>query len=160
MALPVEVRNPIRVIGKTVRTPLQTIPGIPGGLLYTTGDAFGAKFEIEVPRSGILHTAVFIDKDDEGIETDLVLFVQDFLETTDNSEFTVVDADFHSFLSTITFSTFKNFALNQVSSAAAIGLAYNAPLGKLFAQCVTRGGPTIAAGSSPMIALTILSDEP
>lgn len=159
MAFKVEVQNPVRIFGKTVKTHLMSVPGIPGAVLYTTGDAFGAKFEIEVPLSGIIHAAVFVDRDDEGIETDLVLFTEDFTATADNAEFTVSDADFASFLSTITFSTFKNFAVNQVSSAAALGLAYVAPARRLWAQCVTRGGPTIAAGSEPLISLTIISDE-
>lgn len=159
MSFKVEVQGRVWVAGKTFRTPMLTVPGIPGGILYTTGDALGAKFEIDVPISGIIHGAMFVDRDDEGIETDLVLFTGDFTATADNLEFTVSDADFAAFLSTITFSTFKNFALNQVSSAAAIGLAYIAPQRKLWAQLVTRGGPTIVLGSGPLVSLTILADE-
>ena len=96
MALPVEVRGLVRVVGKTVKTPLMRVPGIPGAVLYTTGDAFGAKFIIDsvvdkdgrtqpLPSSGIIHFAKFVDRDDEGVETDLVLFTGDFAATADGT---------------------------------------------------------------------------
>ena len=159
MPFKVEVLGMVRVGGKTVKTPLLVVPGIVTGIAYTAGDAFGDKFEIPVPLSGIIHTAVFLDKDDEGLETDVVLFTGDFTATADNAAFTVADADFHNFLSTITFAAFKNFAVNQVSSAAALGIAYVAPQGKLWAQMVARGAPNIAAGAAPMLSLTIIADE-
>lgn len=135
------------------------VPSIVAAVAYVAADAMGRKFSFDVPKSGIIHTAVMLDKDDEGIETDLVVFVGDFTDTADNTAFDVLDSDLHKFLSTITFATFKNFASNQVSSAAALGLAYVAPEGKLWCQMVTRGTPNIAANASPMVGLTILASE-
>lgn len=159
MAFPVEVKGTVRTVGKTVRTPLANIGGIVAGIAYASGDAFGTMIEVPVPGSGIIHAAVFIDKDDEGIETDLVLFDAPFDQTADNAAFTVSDADMEKFIGTITFATFKNFAVNQVSTAGAMGLAYAAPLRKLYIQAVTRGAPNIAAANFPMFSLVILSDE-
>jgi len=159
MAIKTEVLNVVRVVNKTFKTPLVAVPGVGTGAAYTAGDALGTLFTFDVPRSGIIHTAVYLDMDDEGIETDLVLFTGPFDYTADNAAFTVSDEDMHEFLSTITFATFKNFAVNQVSTAAAIGLAYVAPQRKLWAQVVTRGAPNIAAGNIPLFSLTIISDE-
>ena len=158
--MPVHVLGLVRVVGKTVETPLIEIPGIGGGAAYGAGDAFGTKFIIDgVPKSGVIHTAIFLDKDDEGIETDLMLFRDDFTATADNDAFAVVDADMEKFIGSVTWVAFKNLGANQVSTAAALGLVYVAPLGRLFCQCVTRGAPNIAAGSEPKIRLLILSDD-
>ena len=159
MPFKVEVQGLVRVGNRMVKTPFVTVPGIGVAVAYVTGDAMGTIFTFDVPSSGIIHTAVMLDKDDEGIETDLVLFTAPFDPTTDNSAFAVTDADMQAFLTTITFATFKNFSVNQVSTAAALGIAYVAPERKLYAQVVTRGGPTIAAGNEPMFSLTIISDE-
>lgn len=146
-------------ITKSVRIGPTTIPGIGTGVAYTAGDAFGAAFSMDLPKQGIIHAATFVDKDDEGIETDLVLFNKPFTGTADNEAFTVSDADMENCIGTITFATFKNFAVNQMSTAGAMGLAYIAPEGTIYIQAVTRGAPNIAAGASPMVSLVILSDE-
>lgn len=155
----VSVDGVVQVVNKTFRTDLVTIPGIGAAVAYVSGDALGLAFTMKVPQSGIIHAAVFIDRDDEGIETDLVLFSKPFTATADNAEFTVSDADFENFIGTITFATWKNFALNQVSTAGAMGLAYVAPDRIIHVQAVTRGAPNIAAGAEPQVRLIILSDE-
>lgn len=160
MGIPVEVQGSVLVHNKTVPTGFYQVSGIGTGLLYTTGDAFGGKFEIPVPLSGEIRTAVFLDKDDEGLETDLVIFSRDFDATADNAAFAVSDGDLQNFVTTITFATFKNFANNQTSTVGSVGVAYVAPERKLYCQMVTRGGPTIAAADTiPMVSLTILADE-
>lgn len=158
--LPVEVKGIVHVVGKTIQTAFIEVPGIGTGAAYATGDAFGTKFVFDgVPKSGVIHTAIFLDKDDEGIETDLVMFSADFSATADNSAFAVSDSDMENFIGTITWDTFKNFVNNQVSTAAALGVTYVAPGGRIFCQCVTRGTPNIAAGNEPKIRLLILSDD-
>lgn len=159
MAWTVTVKGQVQVVGKTVDTEFTTIPGIVTGIAYASGDAFGAKFTIDVPHSGVIHTALMLDKDDEGLETELVLFRGDFVATADNSAFAVTDADLQDFVGTISFTVFKNFDANQVCTVSALGLAYKAPQGKLWIQAVTRGAPNIAAASLPMVKLVILSDE-
>lgn len=159
MPTPVEVKGLVQTGGKTVRTALVTIPGIGTAAAYATGQAFGTKFTIDVPLSGIIHTAIYLDKDLESIECDLILFTRDFAGTADKSAFAPTDTELQDFLSTITFATFKAFSVNSVSTASALGIAYVAPERKLYCQMVTRGTPNIAAGNLPMVALTILSDE-
>lgn len=159
MGFVVEVRGRVQVVGQTFATPLTTIPGIGAGAAYAAGDAFGDKFTLNVPHSGVIHTALMLDKDDEGIETELVLFAGDFTAAVDNAVFSVTDADMEGFVGTISFTVFKNFGANQVSTVSAIGLTYVAPQGRLWVQAVTRGAPNIAAANIPMVRLLILADE-
>lgn len=154
-----EIKGVVTVVGKTYRTPLVTIPGIGAGSAYAAADAFGTKFNFDVPKSGVIHSALFLDKDNEGKDTDLVLFNADFNATADNAAFTVSDIDFQACIGTITFSTWKAFAVNQMGTATAVGLAYIAPDRKIYCQAVARGAPNIAAGAEPMVALVILADE-
>ena len=156
---PVVVKQPVIVRQVNFYTGWVNVPGIGTGAAYATGEAVGTKFSFEVPKSGTISVAVFLDKDDEGLEMDLVLFTDDFLETADNAAFAVTDNDLKNFLSTITFATFKNFDANQVSTAAALGLDYVAPKRRLWGQFVTRGAPNIAAGNLPQFSLTIRVDE-
>jgi len=135
------------------------VPGITTGAAHAAGDALGISFIIPVPRSGIIQTAILYDLDDEGIETDLVLFSKPFTGTADDAAFDVSDVDLPNSIGTITWSTFKNFASNQVSTAAALGLAYVAPEKLVYCQMVTRGAPNIAAANIPLVSLIILADE-
>lgn len=158
MAFKFELRfghPPIAVVGKLFETPLTTIPQIGTGSAYTAADAFGGKFVLDVPRAGSIDTALFVDKDNEGLETDMVLFNGDFVASTDNAAFAPTDDDMQSFVGVITFSIPKAFNVNQVFTVTGLGLAYNAPAGKLYCQCVARGAPNIAAANIPMIKLVI-----
>ena len=155
----VSVEGMVRVVGKVFSTGIVTIPGIGTGAAYTSGDAFGTRFTIQVPVSGIIHTALFVDKDDEGIETELVIFNDDFIAVADNAAFAVTDKDLENFIGTIRFVNFQDWTNNQSSTAAALGLTYYAPQRVLYIQAVTRGAPNIAAGSIPVIKLLILADE-
>lgn len=153
------VHGSVSIKSRTVTTGFYIIPGISLASAYTAGDAFGTKFVIPVPPAGIIHTACFLDKDDEGLETDLMICTKDFNGTADNAAFAITDSELDGFLSTITFATFKDLGTAQVSTAAALGLAYNAPDGKLYCQMVARGAPNIAANNIPSVYLTILADE-
>ena len=153
------VHGSVYIKTRTVTTGFYIVPGIVTGVAYTAGDAFGTKFSIPVPPAGVIQTACFLDKDDEGLETDLVVFTKNFVGTADNAAFAITDSELDGFLSTITFATFKDLGGAQVSTAAALGLAYVAPDGRLYCQLVARGAPNIAANNIPSLYLTILADE-
>ena len=159
MGWKLSIEGLVRVVDKKTRTGPTVIPGIGAAAVYAADDAFGTLFSVDVPLSGTIQVAVFIDKDDEGIETDLVLFNKEITATADNAAFNPSDADMENFIGTITFATFKNFGSNQGSTAAALGLDYVAPERKIFIQAVTRGAPNIAAGAAPMVSFVIRSDE-
>ena len=131
------------------------IPGIGLAAAYTAADAFGGKFEISVPSKGVIQTAMMLDLDDEGIETELWLFSGDFTATADNDAFAVTDVDLLKLEVIIGIVNFANAANNQVGINNGLNLAYLAPKGRFWCQCVTRGTPNIAAANIPRVALRI-----
>ncbi len=144
---------------KVFSTPYENIPGIGTGSVYATGEAFGTKFSFSVPKKGVIQTAMMLDLDDEGIETELWLFRGDFAATTDNDAFAVTDEDLIKLEVVIGITNFANANVNQVGVNNNLGLPYEAPLGRLFCQCVTRGTPNIAAANIPRMALRGISYE-
>lgn len=156
--LPVMVVGSAKVLGATYSVGPITIPGIGAAAIYADLDAFGTKFWVDVPKSGVIQSAIMYDVDDEGITTELWLFNADFTETADNAAFEVSDADLVKSEGVISIATFHNAANNQVGRVDGLAKSYVAPSGRLWIQAVTRGTPTIAAGQSPMIALRIVPD--
>jgi|TARA_Y100000310_G_scaffold200337_1_gene200398 hypothetical protein len=147
------------VAGRVFATPYIEIQGITASAAYATGDAFGGKFNFHVPKSGVIETVTMLDMDDEGIETELWLFHYDFTATTDNSAFAVSDDDLKKLEAVVGITNFANVGNNQVGINNGLGLAYVAPEGKFYCQCVTRGAPNIAAANIPLVALRIVSYE-
>ena len=146
------------IVGKTARTQFQTIPGLVAASAYTSGDALGTNFSIEVPTSGVIESATLLDFDKEALATDLILFDQDFASGTDNSPFDVAEIDLPKIVGAIQFGTFFSFSDNAVGVARGLGLAYVAPTGYLHVQAVTRDVPNLTARSDYRVSLTILSD--
>lgn len=131
------------------------IPGIGTGAPYASGDAFGGRFSFAVPVDGTIANVMFYDYDDEGIQKDLMLFAEEFTETTDNSEFDPSAGDLSNSIGPVLITSFTDFANNQMGKATP-ALSYHAPHGRLWAQIVTRGADNIAAGAIPEIRLVII----
>jgi len=112
-----------------------------------------------VPKSGIIQSIRFYDLDDEGLNMELALFREDFTAQADNAAFVVADNELVKLAVGILIDTWRDYGNNQVGVEDNLGIAYRAPLSRLWGQWITRGGPTIAAGSSPSWAMTILADE-
>ena len=149
----------VMVANRLAAIPYVPIPGIGTAAAYAAGDAFGAKFTFDVPRGGVIEAAIMLDLDDEGIETELWLFDQDFTATADNSAFAPTDMDLLKLVAVISITNFADAANNRVGINNGMGLPYAAPTGKLYCQCVTRGAPTIAADNIPLLALRIIDCE-
>ncbi|KKM63816.1 hypothetical protein LCGC14_1507730 [marine sediment metagenome] len=152
--IPVRVENLVEVVGDVFTTPQMDIPGIATASAYTTADAFGVKFSLEVPPKGVISTAVFLDKDAEGINKELVVFRGDFVVTADHDAFAPSDGDLENIVGIIEWETWYSYSLNQVGIAYP-ALYYTAPQGKLFFQFVTRGADNIAAAAVPRFFLVI-----
>lgn len=147
------------VTEQVTKSPLITIPGIGTGAAYAAADAFGTKFSITgIPVEGTITNIFFIDKDDEGITKDLVLFDADFTGTADTAEFTVSDDDFAKLVGVIHIATFRNFKLNQIGQAtpALFYKTNDKTPGRLWAQWVTRGTDNIAAGALPQFFFQVV----
>ncbi len=139
-----EITEPIRI----------TIPGIAAASAYTVDDAFGIRFELDVPKRGVISTALFIDKDNEGLNKDVLVSAHDFTQTADHDVFAISDADLAQAAGYIEFDNWKAYNANQISIATP-ALYYVAPAGKLFFQFITRGVDNIAAGSLPIFVVVI-----
>ena len=131
------------------------IPGIVAAVAYTAGDAFGGRFEINVPEYGTITNVAFMDLDDEGINKDMVLFNAPFLATADNSPIALLDFELKAAcIYVVQISTWIDFLDNRVGISEP-ALYYHAPKKKLWGQFVTRGVDNIAAGQEPIIRVTI-----
>ncbi len=158
MGLKIEfIRNPVQVDSGVFQTQTVQVPGIGTGAAYASGDAFGSKITIPVPKSGTISYVVFLDLDNEGATKDLVLFKSDFVATADNAVFAPSSVDLVGCLGVITIDAldFANFSTNRIGRATP-AFSYVAPAGLLYAQFVTRGGDNIAAGSLPQFFMVIV----
>ncbi|MBM3946505.1 MAG: hypothetical protein FJ315_03775 [SAR202 cluster bacterium] len=131
------------------------IPGIGLSSAYASGDAFGTRFSIAVPVEGTISTVVFADLDDEGLDKEVVLFNNEFNQTGDNDVFAVTDGDLLNLVGIVSITDWYNFANNQVGRSTP-ALAYQAPLGRLWGQVVTRGADNIVPGHQPHFFMVIV----
>ena len=123
---------------------------------YTSGDAFGSKFIIELPvEEGTISNVIFHDLDDEGLSKELVVFSHDFTATADDDAFTVDDFDMRNCIGVVSVTNFYNFAVNQIGQGTP-ALSFRAPERRFYCQMVTRGADNIATGSAPFLTLVIV----
>ena len=146
--------NEIVTTSRCFATDRIVIPGVGAAVAYLSGDAMGLRFSFSVRREGTIQTVVFLDRDDEGINKDLVLFNREFTQTADNAAFAVSDADLLYCVGVISITTWNNFDANQVGMASP-GLFYVAPEARLWCQVVTRGADNIAAGAEPIVFMVV-----
>jgi len=155
---------PVR--GRTV-TVTRRVPGIATGAVYADADAIGTL--IEFPNllqlnpytnaySGMLHSAMYFDLDDEGLQVDLHLFSRKITDGTDNSAYSPSDTDVRAYLGTVSFTAFFNLGSNQVSVVTSIGLPLVSASASVFGQAVARAALNIAAENLPELSLSVLAD--
>lgn len=142
------------VVGPQTRTAPRPVTGIGTAAAYTTADAFGGKFALDVPVSGTILNIIFLDKDNEALNKELVLFSADFTATADNAAFAPTDADIANCIGVVAVDTWFSYNANAVGIGTP-ALGYIAPSGRLWGQFVTRGADNIADGSIPLFSLVI-----
>ena len=149
-------KGDIHATSRLFKTDLMTVPGIGTAAAYTAADAFGTKFNFPVPTEGVISTVIFVDRDDEGIEKELVLFHEDFTATADTAAFAVTDNDLGNLVGVIHIETddYFDWSSNRVAVVYP-ALYYIAPDGLLYGQFVTRGTDNIAVGALPSFQLVI-----
>lgn len=150
--------RPLPVGGVTVRIGPMRIEGVGAAVLYTANDAFGTINKILVPESGVIQSITFYDKDDEGLNMTALFFREEPAAETDNAAISISDTDLLKLEAVILIDSWHDLIDNQIGREDNLGIAYTAPSGTLWVQWVTRGGPTIAAGSEPFFEVTIVSD--
>ena len=137
----------------TVVGPYQ-IPDLTLGGAYAANDAFGGMFTIAVPKFGTITDVIFYDRDDEGLNKDLVLFTRSFSPTANDAPIALRDDELKYSIGPISVDSWTDLLDNRLGRVTP-ALSYVAPQGKLWGQWVTRGADNIASGSEPLFALVI-----
>lgn len=139
------------------RTPITSPTGIGTGSAYADKDAMGTTaFSFPVPAEGIIITGTYYDLDDEGLQVDLWLFDEQPSAQTDNSAFTLTDADLQKVIGVIEFTNAKDAVNGQVMQSNGLNIAYKAKSQLVYAQLQARGALNIASSNLPAFALSIL----
>lgn len=149
----------IPVGGRTVTVGPVMAVGVVTGAAFDVLDAIGTIFSFTVPKSGILQSATYFDRDDEGLAVALWLYRSSFTPTADNSPLAPSDADLLKVIDVLSFASFNDGNTGQVATLNGLGIAYSLAGETIYAQLQARGALNIAAGSEPMFSLTILADE-
>jgi len=125
-----------------------------------SGDTLGLVTEIEVPPSGEIRSATFMDFDDEGVQVDVFVFKLSIADVAIDAAYAPTDTEGLQFITKLSFVSFTDQGLFQTSELTNIGKAYSAPEGKFYVQGVVRGGYTVAANSPARIQIQIAADDP
>lgn len=151
----------------TARTKTVSCPAVPvvvtasdTAVALESGDTLGLVFSIEVPPSGEIRSATLFDMDDKGIQTDLEIFKAPIVDQATDAAFAPTKVEGLTFLCELSFGSPDDHGLFQTFDITNIGKAYSVPSGKFYIQAVTRGTPTVTAGSPYRVQLQILSDDP
>uniref|UniRef100_A0A6H2A0G0 Uncharacterized protein n=1 Tax=viral metagenome TaxID=1070528 RepID=A0A6H2A0G0_9ZZZZ len=134
------------------------IPGSDSATALESGDTMGNVFSIRVPRSGVIVSATLWDMDYKNIQTDLEVYREPIADVAVDAAYAPTDAEGLNFITELSFFVFDaqgaNFYTSEITN---IGKAYSAPKGLLYIQGVTRGTPTVTAGSPYRVQLQIQS---
>ena len=160
-----EILDAIKAIkfNKMVTCPLTyplTLNGSDAATALESGDTLGFVTELRVPTSGIIYGATLYDFDDKGIATDLEIFTAPIANVAVDAAFAPTDAEMLNFLTELNFVAFDDQGGSQTSEIFNVGKGYSTPTGVLYLQGVTRGTPTVTAGSPYRVRLYIISDDP
>ena len=123
--------------------------------LYAMGVVPWAFF---VPNKGMIQSALYFDRDNEGLQVDLWLFSQRPANQTDNSAFAVTDDNLLYCVDVIQFIGFRNANTGQISAQNNLGIVYDLGAGgsTIYAVLQARGALNIAQGALPQFQLRIL----
>jgi len=156
-----DIEQAVKSIGTTKIVACPSVPiaisGIGAGAEGAL-DAMGLMTILNVPKRGVLVSAMYFDLDLEQTQVNLYLFNRQVTQVADNAPWTLSVADAPYLITKLAFVPFDNHTVVATSDLTNIGKAYSAPAGKLWiqAQCVSIC--TIAV--APKIQLQIQSFDP
>lgn len=149
--------------GKTAvvsATPVLTVAGAYSANDFVGTSATAISFANAVRVSagtGIIQAAVLTDYALQSLPLELWLFDTAITPPNDNAAWTLTDAHAATCIGVIPFSTYYASALNSVSPASGLGIAFKAVATTIYGVLVTRGAPTYATGDLT-VRLVILQD--
>lgn len=156
-AVPLESVSPATVVSVN---PDMTIGGAYSANDYVGPTAISLEFENVVRASGetgVILSAVLIDKALQSKETELWLFEDSVLPPTDNAPWSISDVDAIKCIGIIKFDTYYASAQNSVSIVTGSAIGFKATSTSIFGCLVTRGTPSYSPGDL-VIKLSILQD--
>lgn len=142
-------------------TRLYRVPGIGTGSAYADGDAFGTAFTLhdlmrpENPACWIVDVFL-IDRDDEGLQVDVPIFIAPIASTTDNNAFAPTDIELLTWRRTFAITGFSNWSVNQGGQYEGSPQLIVGQGPHLYTQLVARGTINVAAGAEPYIGITVM----
>lgn len=95
--------------------------------------------------SGVIQSAILVDAALQSKAAELWLFDTDITPPADNAAWTLSDAHAATCIGIIQFSNYFASALNSVSVARGLGIAFRATATTIWGALVTRGTPTYAS---------------
>lgn len=145
--------------GKSVR--IAVTPTISTSI-YASGDAVGGLLTFANAArfsggGGVLLGVTIIDKDQEQVPFDLVLFDRTFTASADNAVFAPSDADLANVICSVDISTYTNFSTNAIA-VAQTQFPFVANGTSLFGQLVVSSTPTYTATTDITVILNILQE--
>lgn len=150
------------IAGRTVQRIVQ-VPGIGTGSAYADKDAFGTLitfrdvFRAE-KRSGTITGVFLIDKDDEGIQVDVPLYVRAITATADNSALALSDDDLMACRAKLSITDYFDGANGQFGQSVDAAKWVEGEDTNLYTQLQIRGSANISAGAIPWVGITVIPD--
>jgi hypothetical protein len=158
------VENAVKDIQTTKVVACPLVPALIAGSDTATalesGDTLGLVFPLSVPKSGVIISATLYDFDDKGITTDLMIYSARIADQATDAAYAPTDIEGLNFITCLTFAVPIDHGNFQTFELTNIGKAYSIPQGIFFCQAVTRGTPTVTAGSPYRVKLQIQSFDP
>ena len=139
---PVPIANNALVV--TVTPTLDTNVYASGDCLHTAVMTFANAARVS-GGSGVIQKLVVVDADLQSAAGELWLFSETVTPAAANAAHSISDADAALCIGVIPFGPYYASALNSVSVAKGVNLAYKVAATSLFAIAVTRGTPTQSA---------------
>lgn len=118
-------------------------------------DVVGLPITIDVPKEGIILSAIGVDTDDEEIEYNIFVFNKPFTASDDDAAFTLVAADIPNLVGIINVNSFVNINGDAVGTENNINMPYHTSTRKLYCQIVTTGTPNYALTTELWISFGI-----
>lgn len=153
------------------RIVLDVVPVITAGA-YSLGDAIGGRLEFDgatagAGETGVLEMIRLVDRAQQNVALDLVLFDQAFTAIADNAVFAPSDADLENCLGVVNVAAadYFNFSTNAVAVVSPVSPdGWGFPVQTvgsdiLYGQLVVRSGPpTYVATTDIRVRLTLRRD--
>lgn len=159
------LKDPLRVSGRLVITPLTVIPGIAAADALDAADALGTEgvfaFDVDgrpLPRKGVIIGGRLIDRDDDTLAATMHIFTETLgTKQTSDSALAIAAADAQNQVTVIPFTITTDVGAAKFAEVTAWDAPYYSASRKLWWQFSTGGTPTIASlAVMPMIQLYIL----